>query len=242
MLWIEGGTFMMGSPQEVIDQLNTETPTDSFFDEGPQHRVTITKGFWLGKYELTQAQWTSVMGMTPWSGKEYVQENPSHPAVYISWNDMQEFISSLNQGEGAEVYRLPTEAEWEYACRAGTETRWSCGDDESQLTNYAWYDDNARNVGENYAHGVGMKRPNPWGLYDMHGNVWEWCSDWYSDTYYSVSSSEDPTGPASGTWRVLRGGSFYYLARYTRSALRNNYSPRYHRYSYFGARLVRQTP
>ena len=228
MVWIPPGTFTMGSP-------SSESGRDD--DEGPQHQVTITKGFYLGKYELTQEQWTSVMGTRPWSGKSYVRENASNPAVYISWNDVQAFIAKLNQAEGSEVYRLPTEAEWEVACRAGTTTRWSFGDDESQLGEYAWYRDNAWSVGEQYAHAVGTKRPNPWGLYDMHGNVWEWVQDWYGS--YSSSPQTDPTGPASGSSRVLRGGSFLNHARDVRSANRDHDSPGRRDYD-VGARLLRQ--
>ena len=228
IVWIPPGTFTMGSP-------SSEPGRGS--DEGPQHEVTISQGFYLGKYEITQGQWESVMGTRPWSGKSYVRENANHPAVYISWNDVQEFIRRLNNAEGSEVYRLPTEAEWEYACRAGTTTRWSFGDDESELGRYAWYWDNAWTVGERYAHAVGTKLANPWGLYDMHGNVYEWCRDWYGS--YSSSSQVDPTGPSTGSARVVRGGSFYYLARDVRSADRAYASPGL-RHAYIGARLLRQ--
>ena len=236
MVWIEPGTFTMGSP-------DTEEGRDSH-DEGPQHEVTITQGFYLGKFELTQGQWESVMGTTPWAGQSYVQEDPNNPAVYILWNDMQAFIDSLNTAEGSDVYRLPSEAEWEYACRAGTETRWSFGDDESQLGQYAWYKDNAYDVGEAYAHEVGTKLPNPWGLYDMHGNVWEWCQDWYDPNYYSVSPSVDPTGPSTPTpgieTPVARGGAFSHSARYVRSADRFYVMLFFDKY--YGARLLRQGP
>jgi formylglycine-generating enzyme required for sulfatase activity len=226
---------MMGSPDS----------DDMAFDiEKPQHEVTISQGFYLGKYELMQGQWQSVMDTRPWAGRNYVQENSSHPAVYISWDDVQELISRLNEAEGDSVYRLPTEAEWEYACRAGTTTRWSFGDDESLLGEYAWYWDNAMNVGEQYAHAAGLKLPNPWGLYDMHGNLYEWCLDWYGEDYYSVSPSIDPGGPASSlplVARVARGGSFYDTAGYARSAYRYYDAPTVLRY-HTGARLVREEP
>ena len=231
MVWIESGIFMMGSP---------DTEADRQADEGPQHEVTITKGFYLGEYELTQGQWEAVMGTTPWSGQSHVQENPDHPAVYISWEDVQAFVAKLNEVEGKEVYRLPTEAEWEYACRAGTTTRWSLGDDESQLADYAWYAGNAWGVGENYAHQVGTKLPNPWGLYDMHGNVYEWCQDWYG-TYLSGAQT-DPMGPSTGSDRVIRGAAFNNLARLTRSADRDYYSPDALDGDDIGARLLRQGP
>ena len=228
MVWIEPGTFTMGSPSSEPDRDD---------DEGPQHDVTITKGFWLGKYELTQGQWQSVMGTTPWSGQSYVQEDPDNAAPYISWDDVQAFVAELNADAGSNVYRLPTEAEWEYSCRAGTTPRWSFGDDESQLKDYAWYGDNAWDVGEQYAHAVGTKLPNPWRLYDLYGNVLEWVQDWYGS--YSGSSQTDPTGPALGSARVVRGGSFGDLARVVRSADRSSGSPG-RRYYHFGARLVRQ--
>ncbi len=234
MLWVNPGTFLMGSLQEQPEQYPEE--------EVPQHEVTISRGFWLGKYELTQEQWESVMGTRPWAGKDHVVENPNHPAVYISWNDTQEFISKLNEAEGTEVYGLPTEAEWEYACRAGTTTRWSFGDDVRQLKDHAWYYDHVWQVEEPYAHAVGTKLSNSWGLYDMHGNVWEWCQDWYDSGYYSVSPSIDPQGPSSGWNRVIRGGCFFSQSHSARSASRGDYgySPAQ---SYFvGARLLKQDP
>ena len=170
-VWIEPGTFLMGA-------------ADLGFTE---HEVTISRGFYLGKYEITQGQWESVMGSNP----SYFGGS-NRPVEQVSWNDVQEFIGRLNEAAGEEVYRLPTEAEWEYACRAGTTTRWSFGDDEGQLGEYAWY------TGNNSPYGtkeVGTKRPNPWGLYDMHGNVWEWCQDWYGS--YTSDSQIDPAGPAA---------------------------------------------
>ena len=229
-VWIEPGTFLMGS-----------SGTGGESDERPQHEVTISRGFFLGKYEITQAQWEAVMGTTPWSGSSYVQSDPNHPASYISWeadwlffwrNGVQEFIQRLNEAAGDSLYRLPTEAEWEYACRAGTTTRWSFGDDESQLRNYAWYKGSVGNVGG--------KLPNPWGLYDMHGNVSEWVQDWLGG--YSSYSQVDPTGPATGSHgRVMRGGTYNDIAHWVRSAARLGYGPSFRR-SDFGARLLRTGP
>ena len=213
-VWIEPGTFVIGSPSSEAGRYD---------DEGPQHEVTISQGFYLGKYEITQGQWEGVMGATPWSGQDYVQANSNHPAVYISWDDVQSFIHALNEAAGDSLYRLPSEAEWEYACRAGTTTRWSFGNVESQLGDYAWYADNASNAGLEYAPPVGTKLPNPWGLYDMHGNVWEWCQDWYDP--YSSGSQVDPTGPSTGFLRVMRGGNFGNGARSVRSAYRVSYFP-----------------
>jgi len=226
MVWIEPGPFLMGSPESEADRENVEL----------QHEVTISQGFYLGKYEITQAQWEAVTGTTPWSGQDNVQENPNHPAVYISWNDVQEFIQRLNYAAGEEIYRLPTEAEWEYACRAGTTSRWSFGDDEGQLGEHAWYRDNTWAVGLEYAQPVGTKKPNPWGLYDMHGNVWEWVQDWYGK--YTSYSQIDPTGPVGASYRVFRGGYFNADARGVRSAFRCHYLPGDRSYLK-GARLLR---
>ena len=221
-VWIEPGVF-----QRVKRSF-------SYLDV---YEVEISKGFYLGKYEITQGQWEAVMGTTPWSGQDYVQEHSSHPAVYISWNDVQEFVGRLNAA-GTSLYRLPTEAEWEYACRAGTQTLWSFGDDESLLADYAWYRDNAWAVGEQYAHAVGKKLPNPWGLYDMHGNVAEWVQDRYGSTYYTYSPRVDPPGPSSGGNRVWRGGSFDDVARDLWSENRDRYTPDSFTVG-IGARLVR---
>ena len=226
-VWIVLGTFRMGSPS---------SDPGRYSEEEPQHEVTISRGGYLGKYEITQGQWESVMGTTPWSGQNYVQANPDHPAVYISWDDVQEFIGRLNEAAGEELYRLPTEAEWEYACRAGTTTRWSFGDDEAQLEEYAWYYNNTWYAALQYAQPVGTKRPNPWGVYDMHGSVWEWCRDWWGA--YASDCQVDPTGPATGSDRVIRGGSFASATRYVRSAYRYRLSPSDRRYL-LGARLLR---
>ena len=227
MVWIEPGTFMMGSP-------STESGRDS--DEGPQHEVRISMGFYLGKYEVTQQQWESVMGTRPWSGESYAKVNPSHAVSYVSWDDAQAFIRKLNQSSGRNKYRLPTEAEWEYGCRAGTTTRYSFGGSGSPLGQYAWYDRNAWDAGEKYAHEVGTKLPNPWGLHDMHGNVWEWCQDWYGN--YSSGAQTDPKGPSSGAIRIFRGGSWCDNLRYLRCAERYSGSPGL-RYYYIGFRLCK---
>jgi formylglycine-generating enzyme required for sulfatase activity len=156
----------------------------------------------------------------------------------VTWNDAVEFCRKLSEQEGVE-YRLPTEAQWEYTCRAGTTTVYSYGDDESKLGEHAWYRTNAWDIGEKYAHGVGQKPPNPWGLYDMHGNVWEWCQDWYSK--YEGAAVDDPAGPASGRVRVLRGGSFLYVTVDCRSAVRNSRQPDFH-FVYIGFRVSRTYP
>jgi formylglycine-generating enzyme required for sulfatase activity len=185
--------------------------------EDPPHRVRITKPFYMQTTEVTQAQWKAVMGNNPswwcWIGDDL-------PVVRVSWADAQEFIKKLSTKEG-EAYRLPTEAEWEYACRAGTTSTFNFGERDSKLGEYGWYWENSN---KKY-HVVGQKKPNAWGLYDMHGNVWEWCHDWYEDGYYSKSPVEDPRGPSSGKDRVCRGGCFSKYATICRSAIRANYDP-----------------
>jgi formylglycine-generating enzyme required for sulfatase activity len=169
----------------------------------PAHQVTISRPFYLGKYEVTQAQWAAVMGQNPsrFSG------DPRLPVENVSWNEVQEFIRQLNAREGNGRYRLPTEAEWEHAARACAKTAYSFGDDESQLEKYAWYEENAGKR----THAVGQLKPNPWGLYDVQGNVWEWCQDWYGD--YPTKAITDPQGPSQGAFRVYRGGGWYRGAR-----------------------------
>jgi formylglycine-generating enzyme required for sulfatase activity len=167
-------------------------------DEKPAHRVRITRSFELGKYEITQAQWDVVMGANPSEFK-----GPDRPVEQVSWNDIQDFLRRLNGRNDGYRYRLPTEAEWEYAARAGT-----TGPYYGDLDAIAWY---GRNSG-NQTHSVGGKQPNPWGLYDMIGNVWEWCQDWYTNDWYQKSAKSpavDPRGPANGEYRVMRGGSWY---------------------------------
>jgi len=211
---IPAGTFQMGS--------------NDGNDEKPVHTVRIMQPFYLGKYEVTQGQWQAVMGSNP----SKFTGDPNRPVENVSWDDVQEFIRRLNSREGGATYRLPTEAEWEYAVRAGTTTRWSFGDDARQLGRYAWPEENAGG----YTHPVGQLQPNPWGLYDMHGNVWEWVQDWYGS--YTSGTAVDPAGPSSGSDRVYRGGSCYGLARECWSALRRGAAPG-NRYNALGFRLLR---
>ena len=208
--------------------------------EGAGVVVTLTKPFELGKYEVTQGQWKSVMGTEPWDGKGDVQADKDCPATYVSWDDATEFCKKLTEIErksgtlkAGEEYRLPTEAEWEYACRAGTETAFSFGDDESKLGEYAWFTGNTGS--EQYAHKVGTKKPNPWGLHDMHGNVWEWCSDWYDETRFYGT---DPVGLEEGSGRVFRGGSWWNGPDGCRSASRHYVVPSYRLYN-LGFRVAR---
>jgi formylglycine-generating enzyme len=222
LIYIPPGEFMMGSPES--DAKHEE-------NECPQHRVKINKGFYMGMYEVTQSQYKTVMGT-----------NPSHfrgsnfPVTEVSWDDAMAFCKKLSEKEG-KSYRLPTEAEWEYACRAGTSTRFSFGDNESDLDKYAWRYDKPNANGR--THSVGQKRPNGYGLYDMHGNVWEWCQDWYGENYYAQSPGNDPAGASSGESRVLRGGFWSGDPSFCRSAYRFRNSPVGRDY-YVGFRVVCQ--
>jgi formylglycine-generating enzyme required for sulfatase activity/tRNA A-37 threonylcarbamoyl transferase component Bud32 len=207
------GEFMMGG--------------DKYADEKPLHKVKISKAFEIGKYEVTQAQWKAVMGANP---SNFKGENL--PVEQVSWNDTQEFIKKLNARNDGYIYRLPTEAEWEYACRAGT-----TGDYAGNLDEMGWY---TASSGDK-THPVGEKKANAWGLYDMHGNVWEWCSDWYDGGYYGKSSEVDPKGSESGSARVERGGGWYGYAAYCRSAYRCYDAPGV-RFIFLGFRLVRTNP
>jgi len=182
MVLIRPGKFMMGQGSD-------------------QHEVAISKPFYMGVTEVTRAQYQAVMGTIPSFSK-----GPTNPVGGVSWNDTTEFCKKLS-GKTRQTVRLPTEAEWEYACRAGTQTAFSFGDDPSALGDYAWHRGNSG--GRSLP--VGQKKPNAWGLYDMHGNVWEWCADWYGkypSRAFWEGPATDPSGPASGTARVLRGGSW----------------------------------
>jgi formylglycine-generating enzyme required for sulfatase activity len=212
---IPPGTFMMGS-------------TDGGENEKPVHQVTITYSFYTGKYEVTRAEWQAVMGNNP----SYFNDSggANYPVENVSWNDAQEFIRKLNQMNDGYRYRLPTEAEWEYSCRAGT-----TGDYAGDVNEMGWYYDEKWGAG---THAVGQKQPNPWGLADMHGNVLEWCEDWYHETYYSAPT--DGSAWLSGgeqKFRVLRGGSWGLLATWARSASRSFNAPAF-RYAYNGFRVV----
>jgi Tol biopolymer transport system component/formylglycine-generating enzyme required for sulfatase activity/DNA-directed RNA polymerase subunit RPC12/RpoP len=208
LVYIHAGSFVMGSNDSAAQLARDYTiKKEKFSNEFPQHQVRISESFWMGQTEVTQGQYKSVMNAQPWSGKPLVQESTNNPAVYVSWDEAVAFCRKLSQQEG-KTFRLPTEAEWEYACRAGTTTRFSFGDSVSSLGDHAWFYDNTDKVDQDYAHPVGQKKPNPWGLYDMHGNVWERCSDRYDKDYYSNSPSVDPKGPSSGSYRSLRGGSW----------------------------------
>jgi formylglycine-generating enzyme required for sulfatase activity len=198
-------------------------------DKESPAKVFITRGYWLGKYEVTQAEWKQVMGREPWKGEEYTEEGDDFPASSISWFDAMEFCRTLAElerkagrlPEGWE-YTLPTEAQWERACRARTETIFSFGDDASKLAEHAWFRDTAVKLREIYAHRVGQKQPNPWGLFDMHGNMWEWCRDVYTPM---LPGGRDPYVTEGRWFRVVRGGGWYGDASVCRSASRIGKKP-----------------
>lgn len=201
MVFVKGGTFTMGCTSEQSD-------CDDY--EKPAHQVTVSD-FRMGKYEVTQKQWTEIIGSNPSSFKNC----EDCPVENVSWNDVQEFIKQLNRKTGKN-YRLPTEAEWEYAARGGSSGSPTLYAGSNNIDEVAWYDGNSGSK----THPVGQKKPNELGLYDISGNVWEWCSDWYGSDYYKNSPRNNPQGPASGSYRVLRGGCWGSLARHCRVAFR----------------------
>ena len=220
MIYVEGGTFTMGATSEQGD--------DAYNSEKPTHTVTLSS-FSIGETEVTQALWQAVMGQKPTSdGSQWSSTyglGAKYPAYYVSWNDCQDFISKLNAITG-ENFRLPTEAEWEYAARGGNKSRGYKYAGSNNIGNVAWYYDNSGALGSNAnygAHSVATKQANELGLYDMSGNVWEWCSDWYGD--YSSSSLTNPTGLSSGSYRVIRGGGWGSYAGGCRVSERGNYVP-----------------
>jgi formylglycine-generating enzyme required for sulfatase activity len=224
LVWCPPGEFTMGSPKSEANRVDWED----------QVEVTLTNGFWLGRCEVTQSEWKHVMGTEPWKdvpvnrGNEKATNYGDDFAVaYINWESAMEFCSRLTEQEqkagrvpdGWE-YALPTEAQWEYACRAQTDTTFSFGDDEPKLGEYGWFAGNAALAGEKYPHEVGKKKPNPWGLHDMHGNVFEWCSDWWS---FKLPGGRDPEvalEAADRAFHVFRGGSWTTPAKSCRSANR----------------------
>ena len=216
LVFIPAGTFLMGSPKDEGGR---------YEEEGPQHEVEISKPFYLGQYPVTVAQFRKFVEAagydagTNWRNPDYAPTDQD-PVVKVSWNDAKACCAWLGKKEDKQ-YRLPTEAEWEYSCRAGSRTAFFFGDDAKQLGDYAWYHDNTGD----HPKPVGGLKPNALGLYDMHGNVWQWCEDWYDPDYYKDSPPRDPQGPTTGSMRVDRGGSIQVPARNCRSATRDRTSP-----------------
>ena len=222
---------------DTRDSLSTN---DSVQNEMPLHRVHITRPFYLSKFEITQSQWLAVIGTAPWEGGDRVESGSEYPATFVTWEDANGFCEKLT-ASGVETWRLPAEAEWEYACRAGTMTTYSFGDHHRLLSMHGWFRDNAGVVGESFPHQVGQKKPNPFGLHDMHGNVWEWCSDWFDADFYSRTPVADPRGPLIGENRLNRGGGFNTYASACRSAFRLPRSPSY-RKARVGFRVIQELP
>lgn len=214
-VYVAPGTFTMGATSEQENPESDETA----------HQVTLTNGYYIGQTEVTQALWKAVMGSNP----SYFKGD-NLPVEQVSWNDCQDFIDRLSDMTG-QRFRLPTEAEWEYAARGGNQSRGRQYSGAYSLDNCAWYTDNSGSK----THSVATKQANELGIYDMSGNVWEWCQDWYGS--YSSNAVTNPTGPASGSCRVHRGGSWRSDARRCRVALRNGYTPG-NRYNNLGLRLV----
>ena len=222
---IPAGEFLMGSPDwELLAE-----------DDEKRHLVRITCPFHLGIHVVTQNEWVTVMSTTPWTDEEHVKEGERYPATYVTWKEARKFCRKLTEKDRAvgrldatESYRLPTEAEWEYACRAGSRTPFYFPDGLGPYGEYMWYERNAWDVDERYPHLVGQKRANAWGLLDMHGNVEEWCSDWYGKDYYGTSPEVNPLGPSKGSTiycgpaRVCRGGTWDMPFAFCRSALRSH--------------------
>jgi formylglycine-generating enzyme required for sulfatase activity len=221
MVYIKGGCFDMGN---IFDDEVGEV------GEKPVHTVCVGD-FYLGKTEVTQKQWVDIIGHNPSKFK-----SGDHPVERISWNSVQGFIKKLNKATGMN-YRLPTEAEWEYAARnGGGKEKWAGTDEESELGEYAWYYSNSARDG---THSVAGKKPNGLGLYDMMGNVWEWCSDWYDRNYYENSPAKNPEGPSDGLTRVLRGGGWRSKPKHLRTVDRNDFDPTSKKFTNIGFRLAR---
>ena len=218
MIAVEGGTFTMG--------VTSEQGSDAYDDEKPAHQVTLSS-YYIGKTEVTQELWQAVMGSNPskFSGTNL-------PVEKVSWEDCQSFVIKLNELTGKN-FRLPTEAEWEYAARGGNKSNGFKFSGGNNIAEVAWYSENGNKI----SHPVATKAPNELGIYDMSGNVWEWCSDWYSSSYYTSSSQTNPTGPNSGSYRVYRGGSWSGNDRYCRVSHRDSNYPSY-RFNYVGLRLA----
>jgi formylglycine-generating enzyme required for sulfatase activity len=253
LLWCPPGFLTMEQvdrieePAEKDDDANEDDPNEKparktrTVEKITSVKVSVTRGYWLGKFEVTQSEWTQVMATVPWGDfQNLMPGGDDFPARGITWNDAMTFCRTLTERErkadrlpAGWEYTLPTEAQWERACRAGTESNFSFGDDELELYEYAWFAENAKKVRE-YDHSVGQKKPNPWGLHDMHGNVSEWCRDWYVS---KLPGGRDPEVVNKNLYRVARGGSSVSSAEGCRSALRHPTDPST-RFSWMGLRVA----
>jgi formylglycine-generating enzyme required for sulfatase activity len=263
-VWCPPGSFIMGDVDVAREPLKKGDAAEPALKDksGRQPgatleispvKVELTRGYWLGQYEVTQSQWKEMMGSDPWRDEKFTTEGDDIPATHIDWTEAMWFCDKLTEAERAGrrlpegwEYTLPTEAQWERACRALTQSRFSFGEEESKLEEYAWFYDNAWNTPEKHAHRIGQKKPNPWGLYDMHGNVWEWCRDWYEPSRrpapadFKLPGGRDPEVTKPGFNRVLRGGGWDFIARDCRSAARDGLGG-LNRSWYVGFRVVLST-
>lgn len=234
LVWCPPGPITMENIKIEYQNTGGETlPVPGQSPEIVPVKVVLTRGYWIGKYEITQSEWKQVMQSEPWKGQENTKEGADFPATFVSWNDAVDFCAKFSAREatagrlpGGWEYRLPTEAQWERACRAGTETKFSFGDDQSKLGRYAWFRGNAAKIGERYAHQIGQKTANRWGIFDMHGNVYEWCRDTHTEDLPGgrdpeVNRNEEP----DVTRRVHRGGGWGAPAGGCSSAQRYDHSP-----------------
>ncbi len=243
-----GASTAPGDPQEIVNSLGmrfVRVPEGTFLmgtapgderagEDETQHEVTLSRGFYMGVFEVTQQEYRKLMGGLP-KGITGSNRGSNLPVINVSWIDATNFARRLSdvqqESDSQRRYRLPTEAEWEYACRAGSESAYSFGNSDLHIDDYAWFKANSKRR----VHEVGQKKPNAFGLYDMHGNVWEWCQDWHGN--FSATAVTDPTGPASGRARVLRGGSWNANSQELRCTHRGSPAPEL-RYGDYGFRLV----
>jgi formylglycine-generating enzyme required for sulfatase activity len=258
LVWCPPGFLTMEQVEEITEPA-AEKDNEPADDDDPNDKpalkpqkiitpvkVFLTRGYWLGKYEVTQSEWKQVMKTEPWKGQDFTKEGADFPATWISWEDATDFCRKLTEQDRQAGrlpkdwgYTLPTEAQWEYGCRARTQTKFSFGDDESKLSDYAWFDVNSKNAGELYAHLVGQKKANPWGLFDMHGNVFEWCRDVYTEKLPGGRDPEvKPDEKTGGSDRVRRGGCWFSVAAYCRSGGYRYWSEPDYRSDFSGFRVA----
>ncbi len=251
---IDTGKFNMGGCNDLFTDVKQplcrgkNNDPDTFGDELPMHSVEIPRSIQVGIFEVSVTEYRYYIKKTSISKAKielfniFNQSHEYAPVVYVSWDEIQEFIAWTNRNKPTSdtgVYRLPTEAEWEFIARAGTETIYFFGNSASKLDRYAWYDTNTLQTGDTTPHPVGRKEANPWGIFDIYGNVWEWTADYYGRDYYRSSRQVAPSGPGKGRLKTVRGGSWNFDKTYCRSTARESYPPHY-RSSSIGFRLVRE--
>ena len=240
LVLIPAGEFLMGNKLSAAEAAKLFGENDvNYSSERPRRMVTISKPFYMGVYEVTQSQWAAVMDSKPYVDKMVTKVGPDYPVSWVHSNEAIEYCSKLSKKIGKTV-TLPTEAQWEYACRAGSDTVFCYGDDPKKISDYGWWGGNMvdNEKAKTYARKGGLKKPNAWGLYDMHGNVWEWCRDWYLKDFYASGKTVDPEYTEETKHRTARGGSWYNGEVCLRSAARNSWTgPNYRHYNY-GFRVI----